>query len=229
MSITAQNGRPEPKNRQGLEQFEGYVPETAFTEWATIGQVVALFGVRGELKVRSLTDNPERFSPQKTVYLGENHRPCTIEHARPYKGEMLILKLSGIDDANTAETLRNVSLFLPVSQLAELPSGSYYQHDILGLTVSLLNGRELGPIVDILETGSNDVYIIKGPDGKQILIPAIKDVVKQVDLQHHTMVIEPLPGLLEPATGEEQENANAATEIDGDKKPSRKKREEARE
>lgn len=182
------------------------MPKTRTTEWATIGQVVALFGVRGELKVRSLTDIPDRFQQLESVYLGpEATRSYRIEHVRPYKGEMVILKLAGIDDATAAEALRNHSLLIPLDQLAKLPPDSYYQHDILGLTVLLLDGRELGPIVDILETGSNDVYIIKGSDGKQVLIPALKTVVKQIDLIRRTMYIDPLPGLLEPATQADEE------------------------
>jgi 16S rRNA processing protein RimM len=197
-----QTGQPV---KPGIEQFEGYVPKQQETEWATIGQVVALFGVRGELKVHLLTDVPDRFGRLEAVYLGPEHRRYVIEHARPYKGEMIILKLAGFDDANTAELLRRKEIQIPVSQLAELPPGSYYQHDILGLTVLTSDNRELGQIVDILETGGNDVYMIKGPDGKQILIPAIKDVVKQIDLIRRTMYIDPLPGLLELSTLEDEE------------------------
>jgi len=188
------------------------------TEWATIGQVVALFGVRGEVKVRSLTDIPDRFQQLEAVYLGPDAvQTYKIEHVRPYKGEMVILKLAGINDGNTAEALRNHSLLIPLEQLAKLPPDSYYQHDILGLKVHLLDGRELGPIVDILETGSNDVYIIKGSDGKQIMIPAIKTVIKQIDLLRRTMYIDPLPGLLEPATqADEEADAGAGTAVDND-------------
>lgn len=200
----------------GIEQFEDYVSQK--TEWATIGQVVALFGVRGEVKVRSLTDIPDRFQQLEAVYLGPDAvQTYKIEHVRPYKGEMVILKLAGINDANAAEALRNHSLLIPLEQLAKLPPDSYYQHDILGLTVHLLDGRELGPIVDILETGSNDVYIIKGSDGKQIMIPALKTVIKQIDLLRRTMYIDPLPGLLEPATqADEEADAGAETAVDND-------------
>ncbi len=183
------------------------------TEWATIGQVVALFGVRGELKVRLLTDIPDRFEQLESVYLGPDHRRYAIERARSHKGEMIVLKLAGIDEANTAEPLRLQEIQIPLSQIARLPADSYYQHDILGLTVLTLDGRRLGEIVDILETGGNDVYSIRGSDGKQVLIPAIKAVVKQIDLAYRTMYIEPLPGLLEPADREqESEQGNARGE-----------------
>ncbi len=184
------------------------MPEQQTTEWATIGQVVALFGVRGELKVRLLTSIPGRFEQLEAVHLRPDYQRLVVERVRPYKGEMIILKFAGIDDANTAETLCRRDIVIPESQLAKLPPDSYYQHDILGLTVFTLSGRELGPIVDILETGSNDVYTIKGADGKPVMIPAIKQVVKTIDLVRHTMYIDPLPGLLEPAKQEDEEEGN---------------------
>ena len=104
---------------------------------------------------------------------------------------MLIIKLAGIDDANAAETLRDAEITIPLSQLAKLPADSYYQHDIIGLQVVALDGRNLGQIVDIMVTGSNDVYVLKSADGRQILIPAIKDVIKRVDLLRKMMYIDP--------------------------------------
>src|SRR5437763_15019899 len=110
---------------------------------------------------------------------------------------MVLMKVAGIEDANTAESLRNFDITIPFSQLAKLPPDSYYQHDILGLHASTLDGRDVGKIVDIMITGSNDVYIIKAADGRQVLVPAIKEVVKQVDLIRKIMYIEPIRGLLD--------------------------------
>lgn len=182
------------------------MPEQQETEWATIGQVVALFGIRGELKVRLLTDIPSRFEQLESVYLGPEHRSYKIEQVRPYKGEMILLKLTGFDQSEAAESLIRQEIQVPVSQLAALPPDNYYQHDILGLSVLTLAEHNLGQIVDIIETGSNDVYVIKGSDGKQVMIPAIKAVVKRIDLIRHTMYIDPLPGLLDAPTREEVEN-----------------------
>jgi 16S rRNA processing protein RimM len=181
------------------------VPRQIETEWATIGKVVALFGIRGELKVLLLTDIPNRFAGLGAVYAGPDHTRRLIQSVRPYKGEMIVLKLEGIDDANTAEPLRDQNLAIPVSELAQLPPDSYYQHDILGLMVITLDRQKLGSIVDIIVTGSNDVYVIKAPDGSQVLIPAIKDVIKQVDLIRRTMYIDPLPGLLDNVAEETRE------------------------
>ncbi len=187
------------------------MPTQPETEWATIGQVVALFGVRGEVKVRRLTDIPERFQQLEKIYLGSEHQQYKIERVRPHKGDIIVLKFAGIDNANAAEPLCQQSLQIPLSQLAKLPAGSYYQHDILGLNVFTLDNRELGSIVDIIETSSNDVYVVQGSDGKQSLIPAIKAVIKQIDLIRHTMDIDPLPGLLEPPTREDAEGEMGTT------------------
>ena len=181
------------------------MPKQNETEWATIGKVVALFGVRGELKVRLFTDIPNRFAELDAVHAGPDHTRHLIQKVRPYKGEMIVLKLEGIDDANAAESMRNQDLRIPLSELAKLPPDSYYQHDILGLRVFTLDRLELGKIVDILITGGNDVYVVKATDGSQVLIPAIKDVIKEIDLIRHTMYIDPLPGLLDNVNVEKKE------------------------
>ncbi len=167
------------------------------TEWATIGKIVAPFGLRGELKVNSLTDIPGRFAQLEAVYLSPDYQRYTIKEVRPYKGDMLLLKIHEIKNMTAAEALRGHDLCIPADQLAELPSDSYYQHDILGLSVVKLDGHAVGTIVDIMPTGGNDVYVIKAPDGKQFLIPAVKAIVKQIDLLRRVMYIEPIRGLLD--------------------------------
>ncbi len=167
-------------------------------EWVTIGKIVAPFGIRGELKVRSFTDIPDRFVTLDMVYLSPGYASYTIEGVRPYKGEdMHLLKLRGIDDATAAETVRGSAICVPLSALPQLPPNSYYQHDIVGLQVFNLAGTLIGVIDDIMFTGGNDVYIINAPNGKQILVPAIKDVVKQIDLIRQVMYIDPIKGLLD--------------------------------
>lgn len=183
------------------------MPEQSNTDWATIGKVVAHFGLGGELKVRVLTDIPNRFAELDVVHVGDTHVRSVIEDVRPYKGDMILVKLKGIDDATGAEKLRDADLFIPVSDLSKLPPDSYYQHDIVGLRVFTLDDTRLGTIVDIIETGSNDVYVVKMEDGRQQLIPAIKDVIKQIDLVRHAMHIDPMPGLLDNSgQGREEED-----------------------
>jgi len=187
------------------------VSEQQHAEWASIGKVVAPFGVQGELKVRLLSDIPNRFQELDEIYAGSAHRLYAIQSVRSYKGEMILLKLKGLDDANAAEALRNEDLSIPLHSLAELPTGTYYQHDIFGLRVFTLDEIYLGDVVDIISTGSNDVYAVQSPGSPgspEVLIPAIKDIIKQIDLQKRVMYIDPIPGLLDNSDrnlGEEED------------------------
>jgi 16S rRNA processing protein RimM len=169
------------------------------TEWATIGRIVAPFGIHGEVKVLSLSDIPDRFSQLTVIYVrrDSSHIAYKIRTVRSYKGDMVVLKLVGIDDVKTAEALRNLDIIIPVQALAELPPDSYYLHDIIGLQVVTLSGQAVGNVIDIISTGSNDVYVIKTQDEREVLIPAIKEIVKQVDLSHQMMYIDPIKGLLD--------------------------------
>jgi 16S rRNA processing protein RimM len=188
------------------------VPEQTETEWVTIGTVVALFGIHGELKVRLLSDIPNRFAERSVVYLGPDHWRHVIKSVRPYKGNMNLLGLEHVNDTHTAEALCSLDICIPLAELAQLPPGSYYQHEIIDLQVYTLNGYDVGKIVDIIVTGSNDVYIVKTAGGKQVLIPAIRDVIKEIDLAHHTMYIDPMPGLLDNGGIQEREEEQPSTE-----------------
>ncbi|WP_052888355.1 ribosome maturation factor RimM [Thermogemmatispora carboxidivorans] len=166
-------------------------------EWATVGRVIAPFGLRGEVKVLPMSDLPDRFAQLEAVYCGSPPRRHRIEHVRPYKSGLVLLKLQGFDSLTAAEALRNCELQIPLAELPPLPPDSYYQHDILNLRVLTLDGQEVGSITEIWLTGSNDVYAIRMRDGRQALIPAVKEVVKQIDLVRRTMYIDPLPGMLD--------------------------------
>jgi 16S rRNA processing protein RimM len=158
-----------------------------------VGRILAPWGIRGEVKVEVVTDFPERFAPQKVVYL--NTRPLEIESCRPHK-QQLVVKLATIDSVEDAEKLRGQDLTIPRSELSRLPEGQYYTFQIIGLKVVTTEGELLGHITEIMTTGSNDVYIVEGKRG-EILIPAIEDVVKSIDLKKGKVVIEAIKGLLD--------------------------------
>ena len=158
-----------------------------------VGRILAPWGIRGEVKVEVLTDFPERFAPQKVLYL--NARPLEIESCRPHK-QHLVVKLATIDSVEDAEKLRGQALTIPRSELSRLPEGQYYTFQIIGLAVLTTEGEHLGQVTDIMATAGNDVYIVKGKRG-EILIPAIEDVVKSIDLEEGKMVIEAIEGLLD--------------------------------
>jgi 16S rRNA processing protein RimM len=162
-------------------------------EFLIVGRILAPWGIKGEVKVEVITDFPERFAPCNLVYL--NSRPFEIESSRPHK-QFLLLKLAAIDSVEAAEKLRGGELTIPRSELPELPQGQYYTFQLIGLNVVTTEGAPLGHIVDIMTTGSNDVYIVESKHG-EILIPAIEDVVKSIDLKKGTITVEAIEGLLD--------------------------------
>ena len=161
-------------------------------EFLTIGQILAPWGVRGKLKVEVVTDFPERFAPNSTVYI--NRQPMAIDSTEWRKGKAII-KLDTVDSIEQAQKLRGQPVEIPHSQLYSLPEGQYYHFQLIGLEVWTTSGELLGNIAEILTAQSNDNYVVSGTKG-EILIPAIDDVVKSVDLNKGQMVIEPIRGLL---------------------------------
>ena len=161
-------------------------------ERLVVGRVTGVWGLKGHVKVESLTDNPDRFRPGARLLAGP--RECLCEDARR-QGRALVVKLHGVDTREEAADLRGAILEIPTGDAPPLPDGTYYHHQVLGLEVWTSEGCFLGRIVEILETGGNDVYVVHGPGG-EALIPAIADVVVSLDLGVGRITIEPMPGLL---------------------------------
>jgi 16S rRNA processing protein RimM len=156
----------------------------------SVGRVVSAHGVHGDLKVESLTDFPERFQVGRRLWL--EGAPRTVERSRQ-QGTMLVVKLQDIDSRTQAEALRGKLLMVPQVQAIEQES-VYYLHDIIGLQVVEESGNALGEVVDVLATGSNDVYVVQGRRG-EMLLPALDDVIKEVDLRARRMVVDVPEGL----------------------------------
>lgn len=160
-----------------------------------IGRVLKPFGVRGELKIAILTDFPERFASLRQVFLGDDAKSFTVESAR-VQGNTARLKLAGIDTPEAAATLREQFIYVAREDAAPLPPNRVYLYQIIGLRVVTTDGVSLGKVVDVLDTRANDVYIVH--DGsREILLPAIPDVVKEIDLNRGEMIVELIDGLVE--------------------------------
>ncbi len=167
-----------------------------------IGAVTSTHGLRGELKVYPTTDEPARYHKLKEVILdtGKEQLSLKIEHARLFK-QMVIIKFEGFDHINEVEKFKGAKLYVTRENALELGEDEYYFADLAGLRVETEEGQLLGKVTDILQTGANDVYVIGRERQKDLLIPAIKDCVKQIDLENGRMVIHLLPGLLEASEG----------------------------
>ena len=162
--------------------------------YLAIGKVVRPWGVRGEVKVEILTDWAERFALLEYVYLGEEVKLYRLERFRLHQGYAL-LKLTGCDDRNAAESLRGQVVQIPHEEAMPLDEDEYYVYQIEGLEVWTDEGESLGRVVEVLFTGCNEVYVVHGPGG-EVLIPAIADVVLEVDLEGGRLIVHLMDGLI---------------------------------
>lgn len=153
-----------------------------------VGRVLGPFGLKGELKVQSLSDNLRRFAPRAKLWAGL--QPVTVATSREAQG-FLYLTFKGFPDRTSVEHFRHAILQVPESEIAPLPPGEYYRFQLLGLTVVDRQGIAIGTLEEVIETGSNDVYRVRTPDGADVLLPAIADVIVAVDLAGKRMTVDP--------------------------------------
>lgn len=164
-----------------------------------IGKIINTHGIRGEIKVHRISDFDERFEVGETVFVAmENKAPFEVEIVghRIHKGFDLIF-FKGFETINDVEHLKDAYLKITEEQLTELEENEYYYHEIINCDVFLNTGEHVGVIKEILSPGANDVWVIKQVKGKDILIPYIDDVVKEVDIDAQKVIIEPIEGLLD--------------------------------
>lgn len=167
-----------------------------------VGAVTSTHGLRGEVKVFPTTDDPGRYKKLKEVLVdtGKGQEKRKIERVRFFK-QMVIVKFEGLDDINEVEKYKGARLYVKREQALKLREDEYYFADLVGLCVQTEDGEALGTLKDILQTGANDVYVIGRGKKKDLLVPAIKDCIKKVDVESGTMTVHLLPGLLEASEG----------------------------
>lgn len=162
-----------------------------------IGQIVNTNGLKGFLKVKPLTDDITRFEKLKTIYIQKAKELIgfKIQEVK-YNKQSVLLKLEGIDDITEAEKYKNFYIKISKENAVELEKNSYFIVDIIGCQVYTDENEYLGNVVDVFQTGSNDVYTLKNSEGKEILIPAIKEVIKNVDIKNKKIIIHLMDGLI---------------------------------
>lgn len=167
-------------------------------EWLEIAKIANTHGLKGELKLLASTDFPEeRFKVGNEVYLESNgtYTPFTIGSYRKHK-QFIMVTFKGMHHINDVEKYKGLKLYVQPEALQELGEHEYYYHEIIGCTV--FDGEDkIGVVSEILETGANDVWTIKRPGKKDVLIPYIEQVVASIDVQEKRIQITPLPGLIE--------------------------------
>ena len=162
-----------------------------------VGVITTTHGVRGEVKVYPTTDEPERFLELDYVLLdtGRELRKLEIKNVKFFKN-LVILKFKGVDNINDIEKYKGRDLWIPREEGQALEEDEYYIADLLGMSVVLEDGQEFGTLKDVMETGANDVYIIDSAEHGEVLLPAIKECILDVDLEKNVMTIHLMKGLI---------------------------------
>lgn len=169
-------------------------------EWYNVGKIVNTHGIRGEVRVISQTDFPEEryvVGEQIALFKKDSKKPLrlTIASARAHKN-FILLSFEGYPNINDVEDFRDGILKVSEKQLSELADDEYYYHEIIGCTVFDEEGTEIGQVKEIFETGANDVWTLKGVNGKDQYIPVIDDVIKEIDIDEKKIIIHVMDGLL---------------------------------
>jgi 16S rRNA processing protein RimM len=157
-----------------------------------VGRVLRAWGIRGDLKITPFTDRPEDFTQYRSVLVGLQRKPYEIKSSRPYQGNWL-LHLVGVESRDEAEALHGQEILIEVAQRPR-QEGEFFAREVIGLKVRTVAGEDLGEVVEILVTGANDVYVVKGDRG-ETLLPARVEVIKGIDVEAGTMTVELLQGL----------------------------------
>ncbi len=164
-----------------------------------IGQILNVHGIRGGLKVRHLTDDLERFSELDYVYIEDPKtkevKRYEIQKAQGHKG-FILMYLKGYENINEVEYLKNRYLYIEKSQRKELEEDTYFIQDLIGLVVESDKEGRLGVLEDVIQAGSSEVYIIRGKEYGEVMIPAAKEFIKEVDIKNGKMKVELIEGML---------------------------------
>lgn len=166
-------------------------------EYFEIGQIVNHFGIKGMVKVNPFTDDISQFEKLKSILLIKDGKLSEVEiEETKYSKNQVVLKLKGIDTVEEAEKYRGCYLKIARSNSKKLPKDTYFIADLLGLTVYTDENILLGKVEDIYNSGANDIYVVKSEDGKQILLPGTKEVIKQIDLEQEKIIVHIIKGLI---------------------------------
>ena len=158
-----------------------------------MGRIKGAWGIHGDVKIDLLSDAPDRFEPGNIVHV--QNESTRVQRSRRVRGGMVV-KLDIVNDRNQAELLRGREITVTPDQVSPPPQGSYYHFQVLGLSVLSHEGENLGKVHEIIETGANDVYVVRLEGRRDVLIPALEDVILDVDLERDSMTVRLPDGLI---------------------------------
>ncbi len=171
-------------------------PSTGEPEYLLVGHLRRPHGVRGEMVMDIQTDFPERFKSKTEVFVGYSHKSMVIESARP-QNDALLIKFSGLETPEDAGRYRNQPVYVLTADRPPLPSGYFYEHQLMGFAVVDEKNETIGTLSEIMRTGANDVYVVQRADKTEVLLPVIPSVVLSIDAANRVIHVHLIPGLIE--------------------------------
>ena len=163
--------------------------------YLAVGRITRAHGIRGEVAVLPLTQVGSRFERGSRLLADESdERPMVVSSCRPHRDRMLVF-FEGVADRDAAEALQGTYLFVPASDAPPLPEGEFWPHELIGCEVVTDGGLTLGRLQEVIRTRANDVWTVRGDDGGEVLVPALRTVVEDVDLVARRIVVREVPGL----------------------------------
>jgi 16S rRNA processing protein RimM len=166
-------------------------------EFVAVGRITRAHGVKGEVAVLPLSQIESRFDPGSRLLAGPEHRPLTVAAARAHRSRLLVT-FDQIPDRTAAEAVAGSYLFVPAEAVPAAPEGQYWPHQLVGCRVETNRGRALGEIREVVHGAANDLWVARTENGAETLIPALKDVVRSVDVEAGRVEVEEIPGLTVP-------------------------------
>lgn len=164
-------------------------------KYLIVGKVINTHGIKGEVKVQSLTNDLKRFNDLKSVYVGDGKELLTIEKVREHKNNIIIM-FQEHNNINDVLKYKESNLYIDMEDRVELPEDHYFIFELIGLEVYDLNDKYIGEIVDVIQGPSNDVYLINSELNKEIMIPGVKEFVKSIDIERKLMKVDPIEGMI---------------------------------
>lgn len=171
-------------------------PATGEPEYLVVGTLRRPHGVHGAMVMQVLTDFPERLNPDAELFLGDAHTPVAIISTRGHN-HGLVVQLKGVDTPEQAGSLRNQSVYVRAVDRPQLREGEFYHHQLLGLDVVNEVDEPMGMLTEILQTGANDVYVVRRSNGTEVLLPVIPSVILAIEPDRRRIRVRVIPGLLD--------------------------------
>lgn len=162
-----------------------------------IGTIVAPFGVKGQMKLKSISDRPDHISRHvRDLFIGKDRAPFILARLHEHKPGLLIMSLRGVDTREAAEDLRGAEVYIREREAAPLAAGEYFLHQLPGIQVLTEDGTVIGTVKEVLETGANEVLLVSRPGQSEVLIPLVSAIVTTLDIPGGKAIIRPIEGLL---------------------------------